>query len=220
VSTQRFELINVTKRYGTTVALDDISLSFESGQHTAILGPSGCGKSTLLRLLAGLDVPTTGQILLNGNVASKAADVVIPPHERGIAMVFQDLALWPNLSALENVALGLAGLRLSRSVARRRASQALDHCGIVELADRKPSELSGGQQQRVALARAVATAPRFLLLDEPLTGLDIVTRKFIAMQIADAARTCGATAIWVTHDASDADILAPTMLSIQDGRCM
>ena len=134
-----FELRNVSKRYDGHVALSTVSFAIEPGQHVAILGTSGCGKSTALRLLAGLDTPSKGEVLLNGTVVSTADALPMPPHLRGVSMVFQDLALWPNLSAIENVRLGLAGTSLSRREAAARAAEALHRCGIESLAKRLPT---------------------------------------------------------------------------------
>lgn len=159
-----FEFENVTRRFNNHTALSDVSLRFEPGLHTAILGPSGCGKSTLLRLLAGLDAPSSGRILMNGRSASEPGHVIVPPHRRQIAMVFQDLALWPNLRVIDNVVLALSGAGFVRKEVHRRAEEALARCRIVDLAARKPGELSGGQQQRVALARAVAANRTFFYL--------------------------------------------------------
>jgi ABC-type Fe3+/spermidine/putrescine transport system ATPase subunit len=159
-----------------------------SGGGLAIIAPSGCGKSTALRLLAGLEAPSSGEILLDGRVISKPCHIVVPPRQRGITMVFQDLALWPNLTVLDNVLLGLASERLTRIEARRRADEALSVCKI-DLATRKPGNISGGQQQRVALARALAGKPRFLFLDEPFSGLDGdqdgITRRLAASALRD-----------------------------------
>src|SRR5438105_1791455 len=146
MSAGRFEFCAVSKRYGAVAALTGVSCSLEPGQHTALLGPSGCGKSTALRLLSGLEAPSGGQVLLDGQVISAPDRIVLPPHRRGLSMVFQDLALWPNLTALGNVLLGLAGASLSRTEARQRAEEALARCRIGELAGRKPGQLSGGQQ--------------------------------------------------------------------------
>ena len=156
MSAPSFELKAVSRSYGTRPALTRVSLILERGRDTACVGPSGGGKSTLLRLLAGLDEPSEGSVLVDGRTASEPGRIRIPPHRRGLGMVFQDLALWPNLSVLDNVRLGLSGASLSRQQARLRAREALDLCGIADLARRRPGEISGGEQQRVALARAIA----------------------------------------------------------------
>lgn len=213
-----FQFEHVSRVYGGCPALSEVTLDLPSGQHTAILGPSGCGKTTLLRLLAGLDTPSTGRVLMNGRTASEAGAIVIAPNRRGVSMVFQDLALWPNLRVLDNVRMALAGAGFTRSDARRRAAESLERCGIAELAGRRPGELSGGQQQRVALARAIAPQPAFLLLDEPFTGLDLVTRDYILAEIRALANAIGFTIVLVTHDPSDAASLCNRGVLICDGR--
>jgi ABC-type Fe3+/spermidine/putrescine transport system ATPase subunit len=197
-------LHSVAKRYDDVLALAGISFSVKSGARLAIIGPSGGGKSTALRLLAGLETPSSGEILLDGRVISKPDCIVVPPRHRGITMVFQDLALWPNLTVLDNVLLGLASLRLARSKARQRAEQALSMCKIEQLASRKPGDISGGQQQRVALARALAGQPRFLLLDEPFSGLDLVTKMALLDDVAQLVAERDITLILVTHDLVEA----------------
>jgi iron(III) transport system ATP-binding protein len=212
-----FECIAVSKSYAGTAALDQVSLRIPAGPHTAILGPSGCGKSTLLRLLAGLETPTAGSILLDGQTISTAGRILRPPHQRGVAMLFQDLALWPNLTARENVRLGLAGLRLSRRDSFRRAGEALALCGIADLADRFPRQLSGGQQQRAALARALAVQPRFLLLDEPFSGIDLATKSRLLTEIADLARERRFHVVLVTHDPWETRELCEVAILLERG---
>ncbi len=166
----QFEFRSVSKTYDGRTILAEVSFIIPTGEHTAILGPSGCGKSTALRLLAGLEAPSAGQVLLDGCIVSQPNTVLQPPHLRGVAMVFQDLALWPNLSVMDNVLLGLSGVGLTKQEARTRASEALALCAIESLAKRKPGTISGGEQQRAALARAIAGRPSYLLLDEPPVG--------------------------------------------------
>jgi ABC-type Fe3+/spermidine/putrescine transport system ATPase subunit len=209
------ELRTVSKAYDGSLILKDLSLTIEAGESVAILGRSGSGKSTLLRLLAGLEPPTTGQVLVGGVLASDGGRVLVPPHRRGLSMVFQDLALWPNLTVLGNVHLGLSGLRLSRHETRSRALEALGQCAIQHLERRKPSQISGGEQQRVALARAIATSPAFLLLDEPFSGLDPVTKAQVAEVIAQAAR--GNTLVLVTHEPLDAVELCGKGVVLEEG---
>lgn len=213
-----FELENVTRTFGNHAALSAVSLRLEAGQNTAILGASGCGKTTLLRLIAGLDAPSAGQVTMNGQPASLPDRIIIPPHRRRIAMVFQDLALWPNLHAIDNVGLALSGASLSRKEVRRRSMKALERCRIADLAARKPGELSGGQQQRVALARAIAARPDFLLLDEPFAGLDLLTRDYILAQIRDLADTIAFTVVLVTHDPADAALLCSHAIVMEEAR--
>ncbi len=198
MSDSRFEFRSVSKTYDGHPVFSQVSFTFPAGEHTAILGPSGCGKSTVLRLLAGLEAPSAGQVLLDGRVVSEPYRVLRAPHLRGVAMVFQDLALWPNLSVMDNVLLGLSGAGVSKREARARAKEALAVCDIASLADRTPGETSGGQQQRVALARAIAVQPTFLLLDEPFSGLDLVTKAELLKEISTLATERKLTVVLVT----------------------
>ena len=200
-----FELRAISKSYGKQAILSDISLELPCGRHTALLGPSGCGKSTILRLLAGIEAPDSGEIRLHG-----AMRIVIAPHQRTIGMVFQDLALWPNLVALDNVRLGRA--------TEKAAREALALCGIEALAQRRPGELSGGQQQRVALARAIAAEPSFLFLDEPFTGLDWTTKSALLDMISRLARELGLTIILVSHDPAEVLALGSYVVVLEQGR--
>lgn len=206
-----FELRNVSKRYGRQTALSGVSCALPAGRHTALLGPSGCGKSTVLRLLAGLEPPSAGEVLLHDKLASTPREIVIAPHERGVGMVFQDLALWPNLSVTGNV-------RLGRFVSDARAREALARCGIEPLAKRRPGELSGGQQQRAALARAIAAHPAFLFLDEPFAGLDWTTKSALLDMISALARDAGLTLLLVSHDPAEVLALAQYLIVLEDGR--
>jgi ABC-type Fe3+/spermidine/putrescine transport system ATPase subunit len=212
-----FELRSIAKRYDSVLALAGVSFSIESGTRLAIIGPSGGGKSTALRLLAGLEAPSSGEILLDDRVISKPDCIVVPPRHRGITMVFQDLALWPNLNVLDNVLLGLASLRLKGGEARRRAEQALSICKIEQLAARKPGDISGGQQQRVALARALAGQPRFLLLDEPFSGLDLVTKMTLLQDIDQLVTERDISLVLVTHDLIEATRLCHVAVVLNRG---
>jgi ABC-type Fe3+/spermidine/putrescine transport system ATPase subunit len=218
MSEGRFEFHSVTKKYGEQAALDALSFTLQPGQHTALLGASGCGKSTALRLLCGLEAPSAGEVLLDGQVISAPEAILLPPHRRGLSMVFQDLALWPNLTVLGNVLLGLSSAGLGRSERHARAVEALSLCGTSELARRKPGQLSGGQQQRVALARAIAARPRFLLLDEPFTSLDLVTKSGLLREIAFLASSQRLTVVLVTHDPLEAIDLCRFALVLESGR--
>ncbi|MBI3558025.1 MAG: ATP-binding cassette domain-containing protein [Deltaproteobacteria bacterium] len=185
--------------------------------HVAITGPSGCGKSTVLRLLAGLDAPDRGEIYLNGAVISSSSCIAVPAHKRELAMVFQDLALWPNLSALENVMLGLSGVNCTQDEKNNRALEALKLCAIEGLYQRMPGQLSGGQQQRLALARAVALTPKFLLLDEPFSGLDLLTKMRLLDEIASLADRRKITLILVSHDPFEATALCRNAVVLNEG---
>jgi ABC-type Fe3+/spermidine/putrescine transport system ATPase subunit len=214
----RFEVRSVGKNYGASRALCDVSFTVAAGEHLAVLGPSGSGKSTALRLLAGLEAPDAGSVLLNDVPISEPGRILLPPHRRGISLVFQDLALWPNLTAQANVMMGLSGLALARREALTRTREALSLCGIEELASRKPGAMSGGQQQRVALARAVAVRPAFLLLDEPYAGLDLVLKSRLLPELRDLAALRDMTVILVTHDPLDAISLCRSAVVLDRGR--
>jgi ABC-type Fe3+/spermidine/putrescine transport system ATPase subunit len=218
MASREFEFRCVSKYYSQQPALKDVSLSLLSGRHTAILGPSGCGKSTALRLLAGLEAPSSGRIHLDGELISSEDRILKPPHQRGLAMVFQDLALWPNLRVLDNVLLGLSGQSMSRREMRDRALEALRLCHIESLADRKPGTLSGGQQQRVALARAMAVKPDFLLLDEPFAGLDVVTKLRLFEEIERLVAGRKITVVLVSHDPLEAKALCQSAVVLKNGR--
>jgi ABC-type Fe3+/spermidine/putrescine transport system ATPase subunit len=214
----RFEFRSVSKSYAGHPALCDVCCAVQAGANLAVLGPSGSGKSTALRLLAGLEAPDHGAVLLNDAAVSVAGRVVLPPHRRGLALVFQDLALWPNLSAQDNVLLGLAGLSLSRREALARTHEALSLCGVEEMAGRKPGAMSGGQQQRVALARAVAVRPAFLLLDEPYTGVDLVLKSRLLAEVRALAALQDMTVVLVTHDPCEALSLCGQAVVLDRGR--
>lgn len=217
MNASQFAFRSVSKIYDRNRVLDEVSFTIPAGEHTAILGPSGCGKSTVLRLLAGLEVPSAGQVLLDGRSVSEPHRVLRPPHLRGVAMVFQDLALWPNLSVIDNVLLGLSGKGLIKKEAEKRAREALALCTIESLADRKPGAISGGQQQRVALARALAVQPSFLLLDEPFAGLDLITKTTLLEEIATLASERKITIVLVTHDPTEATTLCRSALVLETG---
>ncbi len=212
------ELRNVSKLYDGQAALSNVTFTIEPGQHVAILGTSGCGKSTALRLLAGLDRPCEGDVMLNGAVVSTAHTILMPPHLRGVSMVFQDLALWPNLSVIENVRLGLSGANLSRRETATRAAEALHRCGMEPFSNRLPKTLSGGQQQRAALARAIAPRPDFLFLDEPFAGLDLITRTRLLLEIHALATEHRFTIVLVTHDPLEATTLCRSAVVLDGGR--
>jgi ABC-type Fe3+/spermidine/putrescine transport system ATPase subunit len=217
MSGPRFEARSLGKSYGATKALCNVSFTVKAGEHLAVLGPSGSGKSTALRLLAGLEAPDAGSVLLNDVPVSEPGRVLLAPHRRGVSLVFQDLALWPNLSAHANVMMGLSGQALSRPEALARTREALSLCGIEELADRKPGAMSGGQQQRVALARAVAVRPAFLLMDEPYASLDLVLKSRLLPEVSKLAALQEMTVILVTHDPLEAMSLCRSAVVLDQG---
>jgi len=209
------QLHNVSHFFGEHQVLNDVNLEVQHGSITALLGPSGGGKTTLLRIVAGFERPTNGAVSINGNVVADA-NTWIPPHERAVAIVPQEGALFPHLSVGENVAFGL---KRRRSLATRtRVTEMLELVGLPQAGSMRPSELSGGMQQRVALARALATNPAVVLLDEPFSALDAGLRETLREQVVTILRTAGATAIWVTHDQDEALSTADTVAVLMSGR--
>ena len=206
-------LSGLTKRYAEQEVVSAVDLSVASGEFVSLLGPSGCGKTTLLRMLAGLVAPSAGRILLDG------ADITaLPPHRRGLGLVFQSYALFPHLSVADNVAFGLRRQGVRGAALRRRVAEALDLVRLAPLAARLPRQLSGGQQQRVALARAVAPRPRVLLLDEPLSNLDAQLRDEMQIEIRRLQRDLGITSVFVTHDQTEALSLSDRVCVLESGR--
>jgi len=195
----RIAISNLTKRFGALAAVNAVSLTVEEGEMFTLLGPSGCGKTTLLRLLAGFYTPDAGEIRFGDRVVNE-----VPPHERGIGMVFQNYALWPHMTVTENVCYGLKLRRVSASDMAARARAVLDKVGLTGLGERYPGQLSGGQQQRVALARALVLNPLMLLLDEPLSNLDAKIRVQVRSEIRKLQKELGITAVYVTHDQEEA----------------
>ncbi|MGY3473531.1 ABC transporter ATP-binding protein [Bradyrhizobium ottawaense] len=192
-------LEGVTKRYGTFVAVDNVELAVAPGEFVTILGPSGSGKTSLLSLIAGLNRPTAGRIFIGGRDVTDA-----PPQARNIGLVFQSYALFPHMTALENVLFPLHVRGINGPSGRRRAIDALKLVRLDGLGDRRPSQLSGGQQQRVALARAIVFEPDILLLDEPLGALDRKLREELQIELKGLQRALGVTTILVTHDQEEA----------------
>jgi len=207
----------VGKRFGEAVALADVTLTILPGQFVVLLGPSGSGKTTLLRCAAGIEGISSGTIRLAGALVDDGQHQT-PPEKRDLAMVFQDYALWPHMTARENVRYALKRRRLAPEIAVERAGAMLDRVGLGALGDRYPSELSGGQQQRVALARALVAQPRLLLFDEPLSNLDASLRERMRIEIATLVREAGTTALYITHDQTEAFALADAIGVLENGR--
>jgi putative spermidine/putrescine transport system ATP-binding protein len=207
------ELIDVWKRFGRHAAVDSFSLAVEEGEFVSFLGGSGCGKTTTLRMIAGFETPTSGRILIKG------ADVgEVPPNRRGVGMVFQNYALFPNMTAARNIGFGLkvAGRPAGEIDGRVREMLGLIH--MSEFGERYPHQMSGGQQQRVALARALAIRPSVLLLDEPLSALDARIRVRLRAEIRSIQRALGITTIYVTHDQEEALSISDRIVVMKDGR--
>ncbi len=203
--------------YGQTQILRGIDVALPGGQTLALLGPSGCGKTTLLRLVAGLLAPTSGEILIDGHMVA-GPGLFLPPEKRGLGMVFQDYALWPHLTVAGNVAFPLEMAGVGRAERETRVAAALDRVGLAAMADRSPSALSGGQQQRVAIARAIVGEPRIVLFDEPLSNLDRELRETMVAELGALIRGLGLTAIYVTHDQSEALTLADQVAVMEAGQ--
>ncbi len=204
----------VSKAYRGRPVIDMLSLTLEAGERVVLLGHSGCGKSTVLYLLAGLVVPDSGDILLDGRLASKPGRIVCEPEQRGIGMVFQELALWPHMTVGENIEFGLRAKRIPAEERRRRAMHWAERTGIRPHLDVRPAELSGGEQQRVALARALALAPAIMLMDEPLSSLDEALKARMLREILEAHRQLNFTMVYVTHDREEARQLGARMIRI------
>jgi iron(III) transport system ATP-binding protein len=205
----------VTQRFGEVTALQDVTLSVEPGEIVALLGQSGCGKTTLLRLAAGVERPSAGRVLLEGQDVSAPGSFVEPEH-RGVGLVFQDYALFPHLTVRENVRFGLRGY--DDASAEATAMRAIARVGLADLAEAYPHMLSGGEQQRVALARAVAPRPGVLLMDEPFSNLDRRLRDVVRDETAALLQETGATSIIVTHDPEDAMRIADRIVLMRSGR--
>src|SRR6478736_92647 len=203
----------LSKTWGDTHILHDISFSVEAGSFAALLGPSGCGKSTTLRIIAGLDEASAGKIEIAGEEVTSW-----PAAKRGVAMVFQSYALFPHLSVRENILFGLKIRRVPRAARNARLAKTAELLGLTPLLDRKPAQLSGGQQQRVALARAIIAETPVCLMDEPLSNLDAQLRAEMRREIRALQRRLGITMIYVTHDQTEAMSMADQIVLLRDGR--
>ncbi len=206
-------LDRLTKSYGDTLAVDGLTLAVEKGEFVSLLGPSGCGKTTTLQMIAGFVEPSGGGITLDGGDL-----LAIRPSRRGLGIVFQSYALFPHMTAAENVAFGLEMQGVPRAERERRVSETLALVGLAALAERFPRKMSGGQQQRVALARALVIRPRVLLLDEPLSNLDAKLREEMQVELRQIQRRVGTTTILVTHDQAEAMALSDRIVIMNKGR--
>lgn len=204
--------------YGPATILNQIDLALPKGQTLALLGPSGCGKTTLLRIVAGLLAPTKGSVSINGvTVADASAQTFIPPEKRHLGMVFQDYALWPHMSVAGNVSFPLEMRGINRAERDKRVAAALERVGLTGFGNRSTSDMSGGQQQRVAIARAIVAEPGLVLFDEPLSNLDRELRENMVAEIGQLVANLGLTAIYVTHDQSEAFSLADQVAVMRSG---
>ena len=206
------EIKNVSKSFGEKCILNNVSISVKQGEFLTLLGPSGCGKTTLLRMIAGFGQPDSGEILING------MDITdMPPHERPVNTVFQRYALFPHLDVYENIAFGLKLQKVPHDEIDRRVRRVLKMVSMTDYEDRDVESLSGGQQQRVAIARAIVNQPKVLLLDEPLSALDLKMRKDMQIELKEMHRKLGITFIYVTHDQEEALTLSDTIVVLDDG---
>ena len=206
---------NVTKTFGSVVAVDDVSVDVAGGEFFSLLGPSGCGKTTLLRILAGFEVPTEGEVYIDS-----VAMAVVPPHQRPTNMVFQSYAIFPHLDVRANIAYGLRKEKLSKTEVDKRVAEALAMVKLDGFEKRRSNELSGGQRQRVALARALIKRPKVLLLDEPLGALDKKLREEMQLELRSLQKSVGITFIFVTHDQEEALTMSDRVAVMWQGKVL
>ena len=213
MSTPTVHIRNISKSYGAVPVFNGLSFCLQAGEALAILGPSGCGKTTLLRLIAGLDVPNEGEILLSGQLASNQ-HIVMPPYQRNIGFVFQQPTLWPYMTVRQQLEF-VSRQRQNSTEQRKRLYDIMDNTGISEFAQRYPCQLSGGQARRVAIARAFAAHPRLLLLDEPLINLDSSGKQDLLTVIANLRKEIGCAMLYVTHDRDEVMALTDRDFTIE-----
>ncbi|MEO5901056.1 MAG: ABC transporter ATP-binding protein [Ilumatobacteraceae bacterium] len=212
-ATPAVQLVRLSKRFDDVVAVDDVSLEIGEGEFFSLLGPSGSGKTTVLRMIAGFELPTAGAVLLAGSDVTRLA-----PYDRDVNTVFQDYALFPHMTVMQNIEYGLRVKRVGRTERRRRAGEMLDAVRLGQYGPRKPSQLSGGQRQRVALARALVNRPKVLLLDEPLGALDLKLREEMQVELKGIQHDVGITFVFVTHDQGEALSMSNRVAVFNNGR--
>ncbi len=203
---------NATKRYGENTVIQNLNLTLEDGLFTVLVGPSGCGKTTLLRMIAGIESVTEGTIFIDGEDVTKTA-----ASKRGVAMVFQNYAIYPTMTVRENIEFGLKNAKIPKPERELRITEVCDAIGLTEYLERKPSQLSGGQRQRVALARAMVKKPRIFLMDEPLSNLDAKLRAQMRIELKELHRRLGTTFVYVTHDQIEAMSMADNIVLMEQG---
>lgn len=208
------ELKDISKTFDSYRAVDRVSLTIPDHAQVALLGPSGSGKTTLLRLIAGLEIPDTGTITMDGRLVS-SPDIMVPPSERSIGFVFQSGALWPHMTVADNIRFALGDLTPGEQ--QQRARSLMERMGILPLAGRYPDQISGGEARRVALARALAPRPATLLFDEPLTNLDRTLREDLLRLIIESVREAGSRMLYVTHDEYEAERIDGTIIRFNKG---
>ena len=212
---------NLVKRFGTVVAVDNVSFEVGHGEFLTLLGPSGCGKTTTLRCIAGLEMPDDGEIYIGSRlVSAPRKGVFVPPEKRNIGMVFQNYAVWPHMTVFDNIAYPLKIRGLPKEEIRKRVKRVLELVHLEGLENRYPHQLSGGQQQRVALARALVMEPEVLLLDEPLSNLDAKLREEMRFEIKEIQKKVGITVIYVTHDQAEAMAMSDKIAVMNKGKIL
>jgi ABC-type Fe3+/spermidine/putrescine transport system ATPase subunit len=212
------EIGNVFKSYSKAVAVNGVSLNIEKGERVVILGPSGCGKTTILRMVAGFIHPDKGRIAIDGFAVANNGKCLVEPENRQVGMVFQDLALWPHMNVYENLAFGLKAKKVSKKERRERIDEILEKVQMTPFENAYPGDLSGGQQQRIALARTLVMQPKILLMDEPLSSLDIDLNLLLRREIVSLQEEFGITMLYVTHDRDEAFSLATRIVVMGRGR--
>lgn len=211
------EVKQLTKSFQGNKIVKGISLTVERGQLLALLGPSGCGKTTTLRMIAGLEIPDNGEIWIEGTIANRGNKILIPQKQRHIGMVFQDLALWPHMKVYENIEFGLSANKIPRVERKKKIEEVLNKVNMQNYSREYPGRLSGGQQQLIAIARAIVTEPKLLLMDEPLSNIDIRLREDIRQEIRRIQHETQITTVYVTHDQEDAFLLASKVAVMNEG---
>jgi ABC-type Fe3+/spermidine/putrescine transport system ATPase subunit len=216
--TKALALEEVSFGYGAEPILDHLTLSVAEGEILVLLGPSGGGKSTVLRLLLGFAAPASGRVEVGGALVSAGGEILVPPEERNLAVVFQDLALWPHLTVRGNLAFGLDSRRVAKATQEERIREILGRVGLTDKERRHPGELSGGERQRAAIARALVLEPRAILLDEPLANLDAHRKRQLMGMFREIFKERKTTALYVSHDLREAAALADRIAVLENGR--
>jgi len=211
------EFRNVSLIYKDDVILKDINLTVSNSERLVLLGSSGSGKTSLLRLIAGFNTPASGEILIDGDIVSKEGKLIVPPDKREVAMVFQDLALWPHMNVYENIAFGLKIRKIPKNIREEKVKEMLSLVGLSGYEERRIEELSGGQQQRIALARALILSPKVLLMDEPLSSLDNTLNKKLRKEIIRLQKKFGFTLVYVTHNEEEAEEIGTRIITLDTG---
>ena len=210
------ELKNISHSYGNKVVLQNLSLNIEANRMTCLLGGSGSGKTTILRLIAGLEIPQSGQISIEGELVTQSQKIIAPPHMRKLGFIFQDLALWPHFTVYKNIAFGLKE-RKEKDV-KDRVFKMLGFFGLQDEAEKYPHQLSGGQQQLVAISRSLILDPKILLMDEPLANLDVKLKRKILEHIKNLKQNFDLTIVYVTHDHKEAFAIADKIVVLNEGK--